>query len=80
SFFASPTKPAAVRADMALLQRAKDELRIPVVAIGGITPDNGKSLIEAGADMLAVISAVFGQHDVKQASRGFAQLFLEKQR
>ncbi len=75
SFFASPTKPLAVRADKSLLQRAKQELEIPVVAIGGITTDNGKLLIEAGADMLAVITALFAQADIEQASRSFAQLF-----
>lgn len=78
SFFDSPTKPLAIRADSSLLQRAKQELNIPVVAIGGITPDNGKLLVEAGADMLAVISALFAQADVEQASRSFAQLFSEE--
>ena len=78
SFFASPTKPLAARADCSLLPRAKQELQIPVVAIGGITPDNGPLLIEAGADMLAVISALFAQADVEQASRSFAQLFSEE--
>lgn len=78
SFFASPTKPLAVRADTSLLQRAKQELEIPVVAIGGITTHNGGLLIEAGADMLAVITALFAQADIEQTSRSFAQLFLEK--
>ena len=78
SFFDSPTKPLAIRADKSLLQRAKQELEIPVVAIGGITTDNGKILIEAGADMLAVITALFAQADVEQASRSFAQLFSEE--
>ena len=63
-----------------LLQRAKQELEIPVVAIGGITTDNGKILIEAGADMLAVITALFAQADVEQASRSFVQLFSEEKR
>ena len=78
SFFDSPTKPLAIRADKSLLQRAKQELEITVVAIGGITTDNGKILIEAGADMLAVITALFAQADVEQASRSFAQLFSEE--
>lgn len=77
SFFTSLTKPQAVRADLFLLQRAKQELRIPVVAIGGITPQNGKLLINAGADMLAVVSALFGEPDVEQASRSFVELFVE---
>jgi thiamine-phosphate pyrophosphorylase len=78
SFFASLTKPRAVRADLSLLQRAKQELRIPVVAIGGITPQNAKLLLDAGADMLAVVSALFGEADVEQASRSFVELFMEK--
>lgn len=78
SFFTSPTKPLAVQADTSLLQRAKQELDIPVVAIGGITTHNGGLLIKAGADMLAVITALFAQADVEQASRSFAQLFLEE--
>jgi thiamine-phosphate pyrophosphorylase len=50
---------------------------MPVVAIGGITPQNGASLIAAGADMLAVISAVFSQPDIAGASRRFSDLFPE---
>jgi thiamine-phosphate pyrophosphorylase len=61
SFFPSPTKPGARRAEPALLHRAKT-LRVPVVAIGGITAANGRALVAAGADALAVVSAVF-DHD-----------------
>ncbi len=77
SFFASPTKPQAVHADVALLARAQQELAISLVAIGGITPENGRALISAGADMLAVISAVFAQPDVKTAAHAFSSLFPE---
>lgn len=75
SFYPSPTKPAAVPAEPALLQAAKRELRLPVVAIGGITPENGAALIHAGADMLAAIEGVFGQADVAAAARRYAVLF-----
>ena len=75
SFHPSPTKPQAVRADPALLARARAELALPVVAIGGITPENGAALVRAGADMLAVISAVFGAADITAAARAFADCF-----
>jgi len=75
SFFASPTKPEAVPADPALLQRARHELHLPAVAIGGITPENGRALIAAGAAMLAVISGVFGAADIQAAARRYADLF-----
>jgi thiamine-phosphate pyrophosphorylase len=71
SFHPSPTKPGAVAASPDLLRRAKRELRIPVVAIGGITPENGAALIGAGADALAVISAVFAADDPRQAAERF---------
>lgn len=74
-FFPSTTKPEAVQAELGLLERSHRELSIPTVAIGGITPENGAALIEAGADMLAVIHAVFGQSDVKRACQAFTRLF-----
>ena len=74
-FFSSRTKPQAVQADLALLREARKKLRVPIVAIGGITPDNGASLIAAGADALAVIEGVFGQADVRAAAEHYAQLF-----
>jgi thiamine-phosphate pyrophosphorylase len=61
SFFPSSTKPAARHADLGLLQRARS-LGVPVVAIGGIDADNARMLIDAGADAVAVINAVF-MHD-----------------
>ena len=48
--------------------RAPPVAWIPVVAIGGITPENGAALIEAGADMLAVIEGVFAQPDIRAAA------------
>ena len=74
AFFASPTKPLARRASVDLLRQSAT-LGIPRVAIGGITPDNGSSLVAAGADYLAVISAVFGTPDIRAAAQHFTQLF-----
>lgn len=74
-FFASHTKPDAVPASLDLIRRAKVQLSIPVVAIGGITPDNAAPLIDAGVDMLAVIHGIFGQADPEQAARRYTQLF-----
>ena len=76
SFFPSPTKPGAVRAARDLLRAAK-EFSVPIVAIGGITPDNAAGLIEAGADAVAVLSAVFDAPDVERAARRVAGLFAE---
>ncbi|BFI97113.1 MAG: thiamine phosphate synthase [Rhodanobacter sp.] len=74
AFFPSPTKPDAVRAPLALLRQSA-ALGVPRVAIGGITPDNAPSLVEAGADFLAVISSVFSVPDVCSAAQRFARLY-----
>ncbi len=78
-FFPSASKPQAVQADPALLREARSRLRIPIVAIGGITPENGGPLIEAGADMLAVIQGVFRASDIRAAAARFAQLFEQQE-
>lgn len=75
SFFASPTKPQAVRAPVSLLQSARTTLSVPICAIGGITPANGFELIKAGAHMLAVISGIFAQPDITAAAHRYALLF-----
>jgi thiamine-phosphate pyrophosphorylase len=74
SFFASAVKPDAVAASPDLLRQARREIAVPLVAIGGITIDNGAQLLEAGANALAVISAVFGAADIRDAAQQFSNL------
>lgn len=74
SFFASTVKPDAVVATPDLLRQAHREIALPLVAIGGITLQNGAQLLGLGADALAVISAVFGAKDIQGAARQFANL------
>lgn len=70
----SKTKPNATVISRDVLTQAK-ALGLPVVAIGGITADNGKVLIDAGADFLAVVSGVFAAPDIQSATRRLADLF-----
>jgi thiamine-phosphate pyrophosphorylase len=74
AFFPSPTKPLAARAPIELLRQSA-ALGVPRVAIGGITLDNAPSLVEAGADYLAVISAVFGVSDTRHSAQRFTNLY-----
>lgn len=74
-FFPSATKPRAVQATSELLRRARGQLRIPLVAIGGITPENARLPIAAGADLVAAIDGVFGRSDIRAAAAAFAALF-----
>lgn len=77
AFFPSATKPGARHAKPDLLRDAR-KLGLPLVAIGGITAENGGPLIAAGADCLAAISALFGARDVRAAARQFAALFASR--
>lgn len=75
SFFASPTKPTAGRADTGLLHHATQAIHVPIVAIGGITLANAPQLLNAGADSLAVLSALFDAPDIRAAAHDLNQLF-----
>lgn len=74
AFFASPTKPNARQASPDLLREAA-ALGVPRVAIGGITPDNARPLVDAGADLIAVVSGVFDAPDPVAATRAYLSCF-----
>lgn len=74
-FFPSSSKPDAVQAQPLLLQEAGTKLSVPIVAIGGINADNAASLIEAGADAVAVIHDLFGSNDPEAAAARYQNLF-----
>ncbi len=76
-FFPSRVKPGAAGAPLSILGEAKRRLALPVVAIGGITVDNAPELIAAGADSVAVITALFDAPDVRAAAQRFSALFAE---
>ncbi|MDO9317759.1 MAG: thiamine phosphate synthase [Gammaproteobacteria bacterium] len=74
-FFPSNTKPLAPPATLDDLRQARAALRLPIVAIGGINAENGATLIDAGADMLAVIHYLFATPDVCTRTRQLNSLF-----
>lgn len=59
AFFPTATKETVHRPEPDILEWWSTMMEIPCVAIGGITPDNCRSLIDAGADFLAVCGAVW---------------------
>jgi thiamine-phosphate pyrophosphorylase len=73
-FYASGTKPLASPAPIETLKRARAQLSVPIVAIGGILPENGQPLLDAGADLLAVIGGIFDR-DPETSARAFQPLF-----
>jgi thiamine-phosphate pyrophosphorylase len=74
-FFESTTKPGNIRASLELVARAKRVVRLPIVAIGGITLANAPALVSAGVDALAVVSALFDSADARAAAGQFANLY-----
>jgi thiamine-phosphate pyrophosphorylase len=77
AFFSSGTKPEAKPCTVETLRAARAALDIPIVAIGGITPENGAELVLAGANFLAVISGLFAQPSIETAATRYANLFGE---
>jgi thiamine-phosphate pyrophosphorylase len=75
SMFPSSTKPGAVRAPLEAIERARRASGLPVAAIGGITTDNAAAVVAAGADMIAVISALFDAQDVRLAAQRLSRLY-----
>lgn len=75
AFYPSTVKPDAAVATLDLLHNARAELSVPIVAIGGISAENGVVLVQAGAAALAVISTVFDAADIRQAAQNLAKLF-----
>jgi thiamine-phosphate pyrophosphorylase len=63
AFFESSTKATSTRADIELLSWWAELMELPCVAIGGITAENCGDLVRAGADFLAVVSAVWNHPD-----------------
>jgi thiamine-phosphate pyrophosphorylase len=74
AFFPSATKPHARRATVDLLRQSAP-LATPRVAIGGITADNARPLVEAGADLIAIVGGVFDASDPVAAARACRSLF-----
>lgn len=74
-FFESRTKPEAPPAELALLTQARPKLRVPICAIGGLTPDNARPVIAAGADLIAAVGGIFGAEDIETAARAYTELF-----
>jgi thiamine-phosphate pyrophosphorylase len=75
AFYPTTTKPSHYRPKPEILSWWASLFEIPSVAIGGITPDNARPLLDAGADFIAVCQAVWGQDDPGAAVARFNEVF-----
>jgi thiamine-phosphate pyrophosphorylase len=78
SVFSSSTKPNAVRAPLSIFAQARKRFDLPLVAIGGITLQNAPEAYAAGADALAVISALFDAADIAARAADFTRLYQQQ--
>jgi thiamine-phosphate pyrophosphorylase len=74
-FYPSPVKKYTFVTEPALLSQARAELALPLVVIGGMTPQNAAPLVARGADMVAAITGVYAEADPEAAARRFGALF-----
>jgi thiamine-phosphate pyrophosphorylase len=74
AFYPTTTKPSDYRPDPSILSWWSTLFEVPCVAIGGITPDNARPLVKAGADFIAICQAVWGKDDPATAVRAFADV------
>ena len=79
AFFNSSIKPDALTAPLSIIAEARAQIKIPLCCIGGITAKNAGQLVDAGTDMIAVISEVFNpkneDQSIRMASYQLSQLF-----
>ena len=75
SIFPSRSKPHAPACALAVLAQARLEFNVPIVAIGGITPENAALVVAAGAHFIAAIGGVFAQDCVATSAARYARLF-----
>lgn len=75
AMYASTSKPGARPCPPSVLTEARVRFGLPLVAIGGITPDNARHVIRAGADAVAVIASLWQADDIAARARQFVQEF-----
>ena len=75
--YATSTKPEAGNVGMEVIKQAAAQYDLPICAIGGLTVENSKPVIDAGADLCAVISDILGRSTAEILARvqAWAQLF-----
>jgi thiamine-phosphate pyrophosphorylase len=74
-FYPSPVKKYSFTTAPAIVAQARAQIDLPLVVIGGMTPENAAPLVELGADMIAAITSIYGADDPAAATRAFDRLF-----
>jgi thiamine-phosphate pyrophosphorylase len=76
-FFVSHTKPGQALASVDLLEQARQQIDVPIAAIGGITAANGRAVVNAGASLLAVIHDLWCEADCTPRAQALVRCFAD---
>jgi thiamine-phosphate pyrophosphorylase len=74
-FYPSQVKKYTFRTDPSILEQARQRIALPLVVIGGMTPENARPLVAKGAHMVAAITSIYAEADPCEAAKQFDQLF-----
>ncbi len=75
AMFETSTKPNPPRATLELFREAQSQIKIPIVAIGGITMNNAHDVIETGIDAIAVINSLYESNSIKETAETLSSMF-----
>ncbi|MDA3903952.1 MAG: bifunctional hydroxymethylpyrimidine kinase/phosphomethylpyrimidine kinase [Desulfuromusa sp.] len=75
SIYPTESKDTTTLVGLKTLRMVRKAVRIPVVAIGGMTPDGAFEALEAGADAIAVLSGIMADTDPARAAKEYSLLF-----
>ena len=71
SIFPTGSKEDVQHVGLEMLRKVRKAVRVPLIAIGGVTPENAFDILEAGADSVAVISGIMGDADPARAAKEY---------
>jgi thiamine-phosphate pyrophosphorylase len=78
AMYPTDTKTDARPVALAELRRIRQAVRLPIVAIGGLSTENAVPVLKTGVDGLAVVSAVLARPDIRSAAADLRRLILEE--
>ena len=77
AIYSTSTKKDAKNVKLNMLKEIRDNIKIPIVAIGGIDKNNAKEVIECNIDGIAVVSAILSENDIELAAKNLKSFFIK---
>lgn len=77
AIYSTSTKKDAKNVKLNMLKEIRDNIKIPIVAIGGIDKNNAKEVIECNIDGIAVVSAILSENDIELAAKNLKNFFIK---